>query len=94
MNAEQIMNQITDLNKVKYKREVMLKAVRDVIIEHDVAIARLEARAAKWELGIDAVEAQIEDLTRNLEEYPLDMTPTGEGEDEGEDWEAAGFTVQ
>lgn len=93
----EIMSAVEDLTRVRDRREALLTVTQEEILNHAEAIARLEERAAKWELGIGAVEDQIDGLLALLDEPPLDMSPTGEDGDSGTDsvadWAEAGYTV-
>lgn len=90
------MTEIEDLTEVRNRREKCLLRVQEEILAHHDAIVRLEVQAAKWERGVAAVEQQIEEMTELLiGRVPLDLTPTGEGDDtdKGDGWEDAGYIV-
>lgn len=94
MDRNAIMDKIVELGGVRSRRAGFLARVRDEMTVHAQALGRLDAQAEKWELGVAAVEEAIEDLTMQLEEYPLDMSPTGEGDESPESLGELGYSVQ
>ncbi len=87
---------IQDLDLVLESRENQLTSVRETKQEHRAQIAQLERREDNLLNAVEQIEGLIGELWLEIEntEPAIDMTPTGEGDDNDEpSWAEAGFTV-